>query len=148
MKQPSFRISPAVDALWERPDEADALAPATLVVLTPPLTPDGEAAQLVQNIVKACKLPEADTRILSFEGGSWPAWYQLQKELAPKLVLSMGIIPEQLAIQARFHSLQPVDFGGVVWVLAPDPDELATNRELRERLWRECLKPFFGGGGA
>ncbi len=117
------------------------------MVLTPPLTPESEAAQLVQNIVKACKLPETDTRIFSFESGSWPAWYQLQKELTPKLVLSMGVLPEHLAVQARFPSLQPVDFSGAIWVLAPDPDELAANRELRERLWRECLKPFFVGGG-
>lgn len=124
------------------------LTPAVLVVLTPPLEADSEAYQLVHNIVKACKLDATETRLLSFDADAWPAWYQLQQYLTPKLVLSMGVLPEQLAVQARFPLLQPVDFKDMFWVQAPAPDVLAADREPRERLWKECLKPFFGGGGA
>lgn len=146
MKTPSFRISSAIDAFWQDPGECPETTPLKLLVLSPLLTEGSEEEKLVQNIIKACKLPEEQTRlVMATEDGAFPTWQYLKKCYAPGVVLNMGVSPQQLAINALFPTLRPILFGESYWTTVNAPAELMQDRDTRQRLWTDVLKPYFGG---
>ncbi len=146
MKTPSFRISPAIDAFWQDADESLETRPLKLLVLCPTLPEGSEEEKLVQNIIKACKLPEDQTLlVMATEAGTFPTWQYLKKHHTPGVVLNMGISPQQLAINALFPTLRPILFGESYWTTVGTPAELLQDRDTRQRLWTDVLKPYFGG---
>ena len=145
MKNPSFRISPVVDAFWQDPVDCTEPSPLQLLVLTPAFAAGSEEEKLVHNIVKACKLPEAQTRIVSGNDDAFPPWQHLKKRYTPQVVLNMGIAPQTLVINAAFPQLMPIYFGESDWITVGTPAQLLTDRDTRQKLWTDVLKPLFGG---
>lgn len=145
MKTPFFRISSTVDAFWQDPVDCPEATPLKLLVLTPTLAPDSEEEKLVSAIVKACKLPEDQTRIISGNDDAFPPWQHLKKCYTPHAVLNMGILPQMLVINAVFPQLQPIIFGESYWITVGTPAQLLTDRDTRQKLWTDVLKPLFGG---
>ncbi len=145
MKMLSSRISGAIDAFWQEPEEMVSPTPLKLLTLVPPLAPESEEEKLVQNIVKACKLPDEESLILTCGEEDFLLWQHLKKRYTPGVVLNMGIPAERLSIHAAFPHLKPLLFGESYWITVGTPAELLKDADTRKKLWTDVLKPYFGG---
>lgn len=141
----SSRISPQIDAFWQEPEETASPTPLKLLILTLPFASGGEEEKMLQNLVKACKLTEEESHILTCGEEDFPLWQHLKKRYTPGVVLNMGIPPEDLSVHATFPFLKPLLFGESYWITVGTPEALLKDADTRKRLWADALKPLFGG---
>lgn len=137
-------ISSEYDSLWgevnlPEPLNKDA---GTLVVCAPFTIGSAEDAQLAK-MMQACKLNVTDYNILQAAPEKPVAWHQLRDTLKPKIVLLLGIHPQQLGISALFHLYAPTRFNECVWIVGPSLQDMEQQPEAKKQLWLNGLKPVF-----
>ncbi len=100
---------------------------------------------LLQNILKACGPAPEEMVHQTFLPAGAPLWRELRAAHRPEVLLLFGITPQQLGVQAQLPVILPQNFDGAVWVIAPALPVLQEDRNLRQLLWTEGLKPCFAG---
>ncbi len=138
-------ISAAANAYWmPLPASQDARS-VRLLALTAPCTEGTEEEALLQNILKACGLPAEQIAVQKAVPTEAPLWRELHAAHQPEVILLLGITPQQLGIQAHLPFILPQNFDGAIWIVGPTLAVLQADRNLRQALWTEGLKPCFAG---
>ena len=143
-------ISAAANAYWGPLPAPEEAHPVRLLALIAPYTEGSEEEALLQNILKACGLPPEQIAVQTRAPAApaqlevqAPLWRTLQAVHQPEVILLLGIPPAQLGIQARLPFILPQNFDGAVWIVGPSLAVLQQDRNLRQALWTEGLKPCF-----
>ncbi|RYD57878.1 MAG: hypothetical protein EOP56_06280 [Sphingobacteriales bacterium] len=130
------------DAFWHAlSHETSGLQPLDVLIITLPMQ-GSEEAQL-QKMMQACKLDPSSYNIVQVKEAEPMPWHQLRDALQPKVILLLGILPQQLGIAAQFYMYSPNKFNDCVWIAAPSLAQLEQQSEAKKQLWNVGLKPVF-----
>lgn len=138
-------IATAANAYWLPLPAAKQTQPVRLLALTAPATEGTEEEALLQNILKACKLPAEAVVVQTALPTAVPLWRELRATYQPEVVLLLSITPQQLGLQVHLPFILPQNFDGAIWIVGPALAVLQKDRNLRQALWTEGLKPCFAG---
>ena len=138
-------ISATANTYWTPLPETEQERPVRLLALATPYGEGSEETGLLQNILKACGLPAEQINVQAVPLAKTLLWRELRAAYKPEVILLLGITPQQLGIQAHLPFILPQNFDGAVWIVGPTLSVLQTDRNLRQALWTEGLKPCFAG---
>jgi hypothetical protein len=135
-------IDTAQDAFWQTlPLEVAQMQQKDTMIITVPMKA-GEDAQL-QKMMQACKLDVTDYNIVQVKESEPISWHQLRDALKPKVVILLGVLPQQLGISAALHMFAPNNFNECIWIAAPSLSQLEQQPDGKKQLWTSGLKPVF-----
>ena len=97
----------------------------------------------LQKILQACALTTEQYNILQVNEGQHISWHQLRDLTKPKVVILLGVMPEQLGISAMFRLFVPNSFNERIWIAGLSLAELEKQPEAKKQLWGNGLKPVF-----
>lgn len=134
----------SVDAFWELPESEVELAEVRMIVITRPVAKGSPADVTLGRMMAACKLAPGDFAVLEVPEGQVLSWSLLRGQSKATHVLLLGVLPQELGIQAMFSFLRPNNFGGAAIIPGPPLEQLVQDAGARGALWNEGLKPAFG----
>jgi hypothetical protein len=108
--------------------------------LSKPSTGDQDQVQL-NKMLQACQLTEEQFYILHIDK-PWP-WHKLREKLKPKVVLLLGVHPNELGISALFRLFIPNHFDDCLWIPSLSLADLEKQPDTKKQLWIHGLKPVF-----
>jgi DNA polymerase III psi subunit len=103
--------------------------------------PDGQLTFLL-SILKACKLEESDTAIITNKHASAAGLGALELAFETKIVILFGLNPSILALPIHFPAFQIQAFQGYHFLWAPELQDIAGDKQLKVTLWH-CLQKLF-----
>jgi hypothetical protein len=134
-------ISKNEDVFWnEQPEIPETTAGISLLVLSIPNTGDQDEVQL-NKMLQACQLTEEQFYILHIDKPL--PWHKLREKLKPKVVLLLGVHPNELGISALFRLFIPNHFDDCLWIPSLSLADLEKQPDTKKQLWIHGLKPVF-----
>lgn len=135
-------IGAELDSFWQKlPEDILRLSPVDTLVITLPLQANEEAQ--LQKMMQACKLDASAYNIVQVKENEPLSWHQLRDTLRPKVILLLGILPQQLGISAQFYMFSPNRFNECTWIASPSITMLEQQPDAKKQLWTAGLKPVF-----
>ena len=131
------------DAFWSDPADISNAAPKQVLVLTTPYAANSPEDIQLQKMLQACKLTGNDFNTVQINDNQNIAWHKLNEIFKPKIVLLLGIVPQQLGISALFKFNEACLFNDVLWLATVSPSDMEKQPDLKVQLWNSGLKPIF-----
>lgn len=100
--------------------------------------PNEEENQLLESIIKACGIEKKDYQILSEKR----AWRLINKKHIKEVIL-FGVNERELDVMIDFPLNWPTKFDQKVWIKTSSIQELLKEKELKNALWFNALKPYY-----
>ena len=117
-----------VDTVVVSPSEGNALPPQQL--------------DFLNNIMKACKLEQADYSIIANHQNGLPDYKATFSQFKHKQLILFGIDPSAIGLPINFPHFQVQSFQQVRYLAAPKLDVIEADKALKIQLW-QCLKQLF-----
>jgi hypothetical protein len=96
----------------------------------------------LKNIMKACKLEQADYAIIANHQNGLPDYKATFSQFKQKQLILFGIDPSGFGLPINFPHFQVQTFQQVRYLAAPKLDAIEADKELKMQLW-QCLKQLF-----
>lgn len=135
-------IPASIDAGWATTAPTGLLPKPVLVICHPTEAGNGEQEQLTTLLTGGCKLTADQYNIVTFDADT-AKWPKLRDAGKPKIVLLIGLSPEELGIVSLFRFNEVNRFDGCLWVPTPRLGQLIQDKQLKVQLWNNALKPLF-----
>lgn len=120
-----------------------AISTAEVLVMTTPYTTGSTEDIQLKKMLAACNLSDEQYHILQIDAEQLISWHQLRDKVYPKVVILLGILPEQLGIAAMFHLYKPNNFNNCLWIAGLSLSELEKQPDAKRLLWTDGFKPVF-----
>lgn len=108
-----------------------------ILAITGPLSNDSEK-DLLYSIMKACSIGPTD--FIELEE---PFLWRNRKNNSIKEVLLFGIDEKELDLMIKLPKNWPTVFDNVVWIKTDRLENLIKDKNLKNDLWVNALKPYF-----
>lgn len=129
------------DAFWNDIPAASINAGNDVLVISQSFAPGSSEETQLKKMLAACNLSDGQYNMLQINGNEQVAWHKLREAAQPKIIILLGILPEQLGISAMFHLYKPNRFNDCTWIAGLSLAELEKNPDAKRQLWQEGLKP-------
>ena len=96
----------------------------------------------LNNIMKACKLEQADYAIIANHQNGLPDYKATFSQFKHKQLILFGIDPSAIGLPINFPHFQVQSFQQVRYLAAPKLDVIEADKALKIQLW-QCLKQLF-----
>ena len=96
----------------------------------------------LKNIMKACKLEQADYTIIANHQNGTPDYKATFSQFKQKQLILFGIDPSAIGLPINFPHFQVQSFQQVRYLAAPKLDVIEADKALKMQLW-QCLKQLF-----
>lgn len=96
----------------------------------------------LNNIMKACKLEQADYAIITNHQNGMPDYKATFSQFKQKQLILFGIDPSAIGLPINFPHFQVQSFQQVRYLAAPKLDVIEADKALKIQLW-QCLKQLF-----
>jgi hypothetical protein len=96
----------------------------------------------LNNIMKACKLEQADYTIIANHQNGTPDYKATFSQFKQKQLILFGIDPSAIGLPINFPHFQVQSFQQVRYLAAPKLDAIEADKALKIQLW-QCLKQLF-----
>ncbi len=96
----------------------------------------------LNNIMKACKLEQADYAIITNHQNGLPDYKATFSQFKQKQLILFGIDPSAIGLPINFPHFQVQSFQQVRYLAAPKLDVIEADKALKMQLW-QCLKQLF-----
>jgi hypothetical protein len=96
----------------------------------------------LHNIMKACKLKQADYAIIANHQNGMPDYKATFSQFKQKQLILFGIDPSAIGLPINFPYFQVQSFQQVRYLAAPKLDVIEADKSLKIQLW-QCLKQLF-----
>lgn len=100
------------------------------------------AQQLVDKMMKACKLEATDYEVISCQSPS--VRFRISGDSVVETVISFGVSFDQEFFRLNKKLYSPFRFHQYKWLLADPLSSFFQQEALKAKLWNEGLKPLFG----
>lgn len=130
------------DDFWKE-EKINILNPVRTLVLSLPIGVSSPEMEQLQKMMGACGQTSGDYRLLALEKEERLAWHRLREKIKPKIVLLLGVSPEQLGIRALFQVNEANSFDGVSWVPTVSLTELMQHSALKKHLWANVFQKIY-----
>lgn len=130
------------DDFWNK-SVTNALPEKPVLVITSEFARDSAEELQLQKMMQACKLDSDQLNIIQFKQEDKLAWHQIRDNINPKIILLLGVMPEQLGISAMFQLYSPNRFNDRIWIAGLSLSELEKQPDAKKQLWLTGLKPVF-----
>jgi len=131
------------DIFWQDADNRETIAVKNLLVLSKPFNPNSAEDIQLQKMLQACKLTTTDYNLFQINENQKVAWHKLRDVFKPKMILLLGIIPENLGISALFKFNEACFFNEILWLATVSLQAMEQQPDLKVQLWNNGLKPIF-----
>ena len=135
-------VSSDWDVFWQQNTSIAELEKNTVVLSAPYQQHSPEEVQLLK-MLSACILTPEDFHIIQVKPDEQIAWHQLRDRIKAKVVIVLGIMPQQLGISAMFRINEPNRFNDCIFIPTLSLQELNRQPEAKKQLWLSGLKPVF-----
>ena len=98
--------------------------------------------EFLNNIMKACKLEQADYAIITNKQNELPDYKAAFSQFKQKQLILFGIAPADIGLPINFPHFQVQSFQQVRYLAAPKLDVVEADKALKMQLW-QCLKQLF-----
>ena len=98
--------------------------------------------EFLNNIMKACKLEQADYAIITNKQNELPDYKAAFSQFKQKQLILFGIAPADIGLPINFPHFQVQSFQQVRYLAAPKLDVIEADKALKMQLW-QCLKQLF-----
>lgn len=92
-------------------------------------------------ILNACKLTLEDIALVNIYM-STASYKKLNVTLSPKIILMLGVTPDEIQLPFVMPEFQRQSYNGQVYIAAPSLTELENNKELKRKLWTVLQQLF------
>lgn len=131
------------DALWQDINKVENMVAKSVLVLSTPFK-SGSAEDLqLQKMLQACKMTDEHYNTFQINENHKIAWHKLREHFNPKIVLLLGVTPEDLGISALFKFNEACYFNDVLWLATVSLSAMEQQPDLKVQLWNNGLKPIF-----
>ncbi|MGN6568978.1 MAG: hypothetical protein ACTHJ0_13545 [Flavipsychrobacter sp.] len=131
------------DSFWqELKDPGNSVTKKVLIISSPFASNSAEDMQL-QKMLQACKLSTEDYNLFQIPDNQNFAWHKLREHFKPKMILLLGISPQDLGISALFKFNEACLFNDVLWLATVSLSAMEQQPDLKVQLWNSGLKPIF-----
>lgn len=96
----------------------------------------------LNNIMRACKLEQADYAIMANHHNGLPDYKAIFSHFKQKQLILFGIDPSAIGLPINFPHFQVQSFQQVRYLAAPKLDVIESDKALKLQLW-QCLKQLF-----
>jgi hypothetical protein len=132
------------DIFWlDKPGLIASLSEKPLLIITEEFGQNSSEELQLQKMLQACTLSTEQYNIIQVKATEQLPWHKLRDYLNPKIILLLGIIPEQLGISAMLQLYLPNRFNDRIWIAGLSLTELEKQPEAKKQLWQNGLKPVF-----
>lgn len=103
--------------------------------------PDADLDFLI-GILTACKLSLSDTVLINIYYNKQVNYKILLEKFKPEIILFFGVTPSELEFPLQFPHYQLQKYNNQTYLSSPALNELATDKELKTKLWGSLRKLF------
>lgn len=131
------------DSFWQDMKEPGNTVTKKVLVVSVPFIPNSAEDIQLQKMLQACKLTAEDYDVFQVPENQNIAWHKLRDYFKPKMILLLGVTPQDLGISALFKFNEACSFNDVLWLATVSLSAMEQQPDLKVQLWNSGLKPIF-----